>query len=165
MPSRSKKVNPKYSLYPKLHRDVQSMLGRRYKFEFNDEDTDADCEIGETRVVGTFTCDNPRCKNEWQSGKISTVVRSYPNRLYNAKVYHQRCRKCNKPIRPSLDSTYADRVAYRLKVLNDIRVERREFLFEKETPPHDSKRCEGCRAGYCEKKTYIVLRSIDTRLM
>lgn len=151
-PSPLKKGSTKYSLYPSLHDSVQGMLGKskKFKFNFNDEDTDLDCKIGETRVVGTFRCENPKCKHEWTSGKISTVVRSYPKRLYNAKVFHQRCKRCNKPIKPSLDDTYADRVAYRLKVLNDLPVERREFVGDTDSI-HDSRRCEGCRAGYCEK--------------
>ncbi|RKF83351.1 hypothetical protein GcM3_014029 [Golovinomyces cichoracearum] len=128
------------------------MLDGSIRMKFNNEDSDEDCKTAETRVVGTFTCDNPRCTNEWQSGKISTVVRSYPNRSYNAKVFHQRCRRCNKPIRPSLDGSYADRVAHKVKILNNIPVVKRPFLGDKKTPPHDSKRCEGCKAGYCEKK-------------
>lgn len=38
-----------------------------------------------------------------------------PGAQYNARIYHQRCLRCNNLGKPRLDDSYAERVTYRLK--------------------------------------------------
>ncbi|KAK1451097.1 hypothetical protein CCUS01_11276 [Colletotrichum cuscutae] len=103
-----------------------------------------------TSVVGKFTCDNGACSNKtWTSGNVALQIQGYPGGGYNAVVYNQRCRVCNRLGIFSLDEvTYVDRIAYRLKKWAGVATERRVYE-KKATPPHKKELCEGCKKGCC----------------
>jgi hypothetical protein len=99
--------------------------------------------------MGRFPCHNTKCKSKgWFSRKIAVTIRLYPGERYNARVYHQRCIRCNSVSRPVLDETYAERVAYWIKQWNGIWVEKPP-ISKASKGPHNSKLCEGCKAGHC----------------
>ncbi|CEJ81816.1 hypothetical protein VHEMI01926 [[Torrubiella] hemipterigena] len=156
MPSNNSK-NARWSLYPELHADVDSILQPALSFKFNHEDTDKGVEESyRTNVVGTFTCQNPKCKGStWTSGVIPIIIRMYSNNRYNARVYYQQCRRCRRACVPTLDQTYAERVAYRIKKWRGIFVEAKRY-FTKGTPPHRDDLCYGCKAGTCLKAARFV---------
>jgi len=78
----------------------------------------------DSNIMGRFICDNRDCATgAWSSKMIAITIRMYPNKEYIARVYHQRCRGCNRVGRPILDESYAERVAYRLKKWSRIDVE------------------------------------------
>ncbi|KAL3292576.1 cytochrome p450 [Colletotrichum asianum] len=108
-----------------------------------------------TFVMGRFTCDNGGCsKAAWSSGKVTIVIRGYPDNGYNAVVYNQRCKACKKLGTLTLDeNSYVERVAYRLKKWAGVDMERPVYS-KKETPPHKRELCEGCKSGYCEASLY-----------
>ena len=85
----------------------------------------------------------------WRSGKVSIVIRRYQDGSYNAEVFNQRCKACNKLGILDLDQqTYIERVAYRLLKWAEVAVERPRYD-SKETPPHRADLCEGCKRGIC----------------
>ncbi|RDW83793.1 3CxxC-type zinc finger protein [Aspergillus mulundensis] len=152
MPSRKKGVKT-HSMFTEQHSSVLELLKTSgLKMSFHPVDTDKGTICAkETNVVGEFICNNKPCKSKgWASGVVATVIRLYPDNRYNARVYHQRCKKCNTLSRPKLDESYAERVAYRLKKWNDIDVE--EPVYNKESKePHKTQLCEGCKAGHCRQ--------------
>lgn len=159
MPHYKPKV-ARWSLYPELHNDVSAILEPELLlFSFNHNDTDkGTTESYDTNVVGTFTCTNNKCKGStWISGVIPITIRMYSNNRYNARVYYQQCRRCRSTCVPTLDHTYAERVAYRIKKWNGVVVESKRY-FRKETPPHREDLCHGCKAGTCKKSPAFVLR-------
>jgi hypothetical protein len=108
--------------------------------------------------MGRFKCHNPACStNKWVSGHVAITIRMYPENEYNARVYHQRCQRCNFVSKPTLDYTYADRVTYRLKKWSGLQLEKPVFT-DKKTPPHKSDLCEGCKAGHCLKASQLDVR-------
>ncbi|KAJ5361693.1 hypothetical protein N7541_002537 [Penicillium brevicompactum] len=103
--------------------------------------------------MGRFSCNNPACRSTgWSSKKIATRIRLYRGSKYNAKIYHQRCKSCNWLSQPQLDDSYAERVVYWLKRWNGLDVEGFQG-FDKSKGPHDSQRCEGCKAGHCSESS------------
>lgn len=106
-----------FDLRPSLHVEVSRLLnvyGLSVAF-FEIDDARGSIKEYDTSIMGTFTCNNETCTNErWTSKKIALTIRQYPGLRYNARVYYQRCKFCNSLSRPDLDSSYADRVSYRL---------------------------------------------------
>lgn len=141
-----------WSLHPKLHDDVAQLLneeGLQLDF-YNADDEETNIKEWDTNVMGRFICRNKGCHSSgWSSKKIAMTIRMYPRGLYNARVYHQRCKNCRALGRPVLDhECYAERVAYWLKKWNGIEVQRPNYSGQSRGP-HDSELCEGCRAGHC----------------
>lgn len=106
----------------------------------------------QTFVMAKFTCNNhegsPRA---WTSKKVAIVIRAYGKERYNAVVYNQRCETCDNLGQIDLDeSSYVDRVSYRLKVWAGVQMENRNFA-RGFGPPHLEEFCEGCKAGYCQR--------------
>lgn len=139
-----------WSLRPNLHDAVDELLqdeGLTFTFHPND---DSGClEEYDTNIMGAFECSNRRCASRrWTSKKIAITIRMYQRKRYNARVYHQRCRSCNWLSSPSLDSSYAERISYRLKKWSAIPVTPPPYL-ERSGPPHRRDLCEGCEAGHC----------------
>ncbi|KAL4784436.1 zinc-binding domain-containing protein [Aspergillus varians] len=140
-----------WSLHPTLHDDVARLLDEDdlHLDFFNVDDEETNIEERDTNIVGRFICRNRRCNSSgWSSGKVPVTIRMYPRQQYNARVYHQRCKKCDVVARPILDRTYAERVAYWIRKWNGIEVERPP-ISGRSSGPHESARCEGCRAGHC----------------
>jgi hypothetical protein len=65
-------------------------------------------------------------------------------------VYHQRCQSCSRLSRPFLDGSYSERITYRLKKWSGIEVEQ-PFYSDESKGPHQSRLCEGCKAGHCSQ--------------
>lgn len=149
-----KKRDPEreWSLHPKLHDAVSLSLeeGDLF-FDFNNNDTAANCiRDYDTNIMGRFICWNDACRTSgWSSKKIATTIRMYAGATYNARIYHQRCRSCKKLGRLVLkESSYVERVTYRLKKWNGIEMEIPHFSGQSRGP-HDEDLCEGCRHGHC----------------
>ncbi|KAK6534858.1 hypothetical protein TWF281_006157 [Arthrobotrys megalospora] len=109
-----------------------------------------------TNILGTFRCSKKKCKNEWESGVVSTVIRKYllpGDRLaYNAKVFNQRCMRCKSLGYMTIEQgVYIERIVRRLKIWRNETVEVLPGYF-KETQPHKSSLCEGCKAGSCKRE-------------
>ena len=105
----------------------------------------------DTHIMGHFTCTNRACRTDrWSSKKIAITIRLYRGERYNAVVWHQRCKRCDTCGKPTLDYTYAERIAYRLRVWSGIRVESRGLYHRNVGPPHQKALCEGCKAGHCK---------------
>ncbi|KAK2763326.1 hypothetical protein FQN54_009962 [Arachnomyces sp. PD_36] len=152
MPRRGRKAAKLWSLHPKLHEEVAQLLdeeGLQLDF-FDTDDEKTNIQGWDTNVMGRFMCQNTGCRsNGWSSKKIAITIRMYPRQLYNARVYHQRCKNCNDVGRLVLDQAcYAERVAYWLKKWNGIEVQRPDRSGQSKGP-HDSALCEGCKAGHC----------------
>jgi hypothetical protein len=85
----------------------------------------------------------------WSSKKIALTIRMYDNERYDARVYNQYCKVCNNTSRPFLDEkSYADRVAYRIKKWDGIKLVPPHYPGEF-TGEHERDTCEGCKAGHC----------------
>jgi Fe-S-cluster-containing dehydrogenase component len=140
-----------WSMFPTLHDTVNALLAEdNLSFSFYDNDTDHGVsKEWDTTVMGCFGCKNPNCSSGWGSQQIAITIRMYPNRRYNARVYHQRCNACNTTCRPHLDSSYAERIARRLKIWSGVSVPPPPNRGKKSKAPHRSDLCEGCRAGHC----------------
>lgn len=75
----------------------------------------------------------------------------YPGAEYNARVYKQRCRRCNALGELFLENggSYAERVAYRIKKWCGIEMQPSTYIVKKTKKPHEENLCEGCKAGRC----------------
>jgi Zinc-binding domain len=144
----------KWSMFPEQDSNVAQLLrDADLHFTFHKADQN-NCEKEyDTNVIASFSCDNPLCDARgWSSHIVPITIRMYNKRRYNARVYYQRCKKCNQLAKPKLDETYAERVAYRLKKWSGISVARPPYNGEDANrPPHISRLCEGCKAGHCRR--------------
>jgi hypothetical protein len=106
----------------------------------------------ETNVMGNFTCENKRCrKSQWSSKVVAVWIKGYPRSGYNAMVYNQRCKSCDRLGSLKLDEeSYVERIAYRLKKWAGVTVEMRPFSGTSKGP-HEIEHCEGCKAGHCSR--------------
>ena len=151
MPRRKSKSDQKWSMYEALHDDVSRLLEEdNLYFDFHDIDNTKTCiKQYDTNIMGRFTCRNPKCSSGgWSSKRIAITVRMYHGVRYNARVYNQRCQKCNMLGEPHLDGSYAERVAYRLKKWCGIEMER-PYRSVESKGPHQRDLCEGCKEGHC----------------
>ncbi|EEP75359.1 conserved hypothetical protein [Uncinocarpus reesii 1704] len=149
----------RWSMYPDLDADVSRLLadsGLSLDFHQVDDGKDS-TRAWDTNVMGRFSCHNKNCRSTgWSSKKIAITIRMYkyiPSAKYNARVYHQRCKSCNRLSRPVLDSSYAERVAYRLKKWHGIQTETAVYSGGSKGP-HNSRLCEGCKDGHCRQMEY-----------
>lgn len=150
---RPKPKNPKTSYaYPWLHPDIVKAVSDVLQPRWIDSKNRNDVFNKEksTSVIGKFTCSNSGCSNKgWSSGTVSILIRGYPNDGYNAVVFNQRCKFCKQLGDLKMDnSSYVERVAYRLKKWAGIPMEQLPYV-AKESPPHERDFCEGCKRGYC----------------
>jgi hypothetical protein len=149
---RPKKATNASRMYPSLHRDVAKAVFEDIgttRFHDNDSGEGFSKEYP-TFVVGVFVCNNNACSGAaWSSGKITLLVRKYPDNGYNAVVFGQRCKFCQRLGRLKLnEQSYIDRVSYRLKRWAGVQMELPPFDL-KGTPPHKIELCEGCKRGLC----------------
>jgi hypothetical protein len=155
MPSRKKKSDRTSSMYPTLHENVSQLLeeDNLYFSFYDDDDESSNCiKSYDTNVMGRFSCHNRSCSSQgWSSRVVAITIRMYPEMQYNARVYYQRCRQCNRPSKPKLDDSYAERVAYRLKKWSGVDMEQPHYSGHSKGP-HESNLCEGCKAGHCTWK-------------
>ncbi|KAI1437300.1 zinc-binding domain-containing protein [Xylaria sp. CBS 124048] len=158
MAKKQRRGPPKWSIWPTKHAEVQELLqAEGISFKFNPNDVDIDTDDGQskeydTKIMGRFVCHNQNCATSgWASKHICITIRMYPGRQYNARVYHQHCKRCNGISAPILDDSYAERVAYRLKVWSGLQMVKPPFTSKKSNGPHEEELCEGCQAGHCMK--------------
>lgn len=140
-------------MFPALHQKVTgTVAGYLATAQFHKKDS-AEGSNNEysTSVMGKFTCNNQACSASiWTSKKVAIMIRGYPGNQYNAVVFNQRCKSCEQLGTFSLDQTsYVDRVAYRLKKWAGIRMEHRSTSPVDKGPAHERSLCEGCRLGVC----------------
>ena len=142
-------------IFPSLHQDVSNAVSDAIASTwFNKKNSDKDSYVEySTYVMGKFTCNNDDCsKNGWGSKKVAILIRGYPENGYNAVVFNQRCRSCNRLGTLTLDkNSYIERVAYRLKKWAGVPVEEQHYA-QKTGLPHKSELCEGCKRGYCQQR-------------
>lgn len=154
MPSRKSKSDQRWSMYPTLHDDVSRLLGEDdLHFDFQQKDDTEYCiQEYDTNIMGRFICHNGACGSSgWSSKRIAITIRMYPGAQYNARVYAQRCQKCNRLSKPLLDESYAERVAYRLKKWCGIQMAQPHYRSSRPKRPHRSSLCEGCKNGHCSQ--------------
>ncbi|KAI6080527.1 zinc-binding domain-containing protein [Hypoxylon rubiginosum] len=139
--------------FPSLHHDVSNAVSSDISRTWYNQKRGgrADDEY-QPHVKGTFKCDSDGCaKHGWSSKKVAILIRRYHGNGYNADVFNQRYRSCSKLGTFTLDeASYIDRVAYRLKKWAGVKMEVKDYN-RGEGPPHETKLCEGCKAGYCQE--------------
>lgn len=140
-------------MFPDLHQDVSNAVsdeGLSPWFKNTDNDRGSSDKYS-TFVMGRFQCDHNACSNiGWGSKKVAILIRKYGPNGYNAVVFGQRCQRCNQFGTLRLDeSSYTDRVAYRLKKWAGVETDE-QYYTQNDGPPHRSELCEGCRRGYCQ---------------
>ena len=153
VPTRRTKPIASWSMYEALHDEVSELLvDADLHLEFHADDGDTGyTRVHDTNIMGRFVCHNRACRAKgWSSKHIAVRIRLYPGQKYNARVYHQRCKFCNRLSRPLLDQSYSERIAYWIKQWNGIRVERPPVSNDNRGP-HNRELCEGCRVGHCSQ--------------
>lgn len=141
-----------WSMYPDLHGEVSHYLTENgLHFSFFHQDTDGGCsEQYDTNIMGRFKCTNMACHQKgWSSKLVAITIRMYSGKRYNARVYHQRCKRCESLSTPILDESYAQRIAYRLKIWNGVKMDRPPYTRGESEKSHASHLCEGCNHGHC----------------
>jgi hypothetical protein len=140
------------TMWPELHEAVSSEIEEyNLYYAFEHKNRDARCiDDWDTNIMGRFGCPNEACRSTgWSSKKIATTIRHYPNNRYNAKVWYQRCKRCDTKGVITLNvESYVERVVYWLKRWNDIPTEKHDHSGASKGP-HLRKYCEGCKAGRC----------------
>ncbi|KAI0376989.1 zinc-binding domain-containing protein [Hypomontagnella monticulosa] len=152
MARKSKKQSKTSYTFPSLHQDVSEAVSSDIsKIWFNKQGDGARREYT-THVMGKFKCSNGGCSNHgWGSKKVAILIKGFPGNGYNAVVFNQRCRDCDRLGVLALDETsYVERVSYRLKKWAGIEMEE-QYFSRRAGPPHESEFCEGCKAGYCRE--------------
>ena len=142
--------------YPSLHQQVANAVSDTIPSTRYQSPDSATTEYSNneypTNIMGKFICNNTACKSPgWGSKVVSIVIKGYPGNAYNAVVFNQRCKDCNQLGTFVLDETsYVDRIAYRLKIWARVPVERPPYN-PRDGPPHQSSLCEGCKRGVCRR--------------
>ncbi|KAK4161761.1 zinc-binding domain-containing protein [Cladorrhinum sp. PSN259] len=155
------KPRPPSFIFPNLHqriidRLVDDGVSTSYEFHKTDRNLKA-AATWDTHVMGRFRCTTGGCGGRWSSKKVAIRIRRFrvgvggKSKAYNALVYNQKCKKCEKRGVFELDeNSYVDRVVYRIKVWEDVHVE--ELPHGEQTgPEHEQHLCEGCIRGICLK--------------
>jgi len=141
-----------WSSRPDLHEDVLELIKPMLNVDFfaASETDDTHTKEHDTHIMGRFTCTNSTCRTDrWSSKWIALTIRLYSGHRYNAVVWHQRCRRCNTFGQPTLDFSYVERIAYRLKVWFRIPQKPADWSRD-DTLPHETDLCEGCKNGHCQ---------------
>lgn len=151
LPSANK--NRPFNIHPSLHQDVLWLLrpyGLSFDF-FGIDNPKGALKEKDTSIMGTFTCTSSSCRSrKWTSKKIAITIRRYPGNRYNARVYSQRCESCGSLCQPVLDSSYAERVSYRLAKWSGMEVDEPRYSGSSQRP-HQISLCEGCKHGRCQQ--------------
>lgn len=147
-------TTPTTLMFPSLHSEVANAVSSSIQsthFHQHDDDYSSNNTYS-TNVMGKFRCPNVTCQTYgWSSKVVTILIRGYPGNGYNAVVFKQRCRACNRLGILTLDErSYVERVTYRLKKWAGVHVERPEYS-EKDSPPHETSLCEGCKRGICRR--------------
>ena len=144
------KVKSKNAMYPNLHDKVSRLLeGNDLYLDFHEDDDARTCtKTYDTIIMGRFICRNPACiSHGWSSKQVAITIRMYYGAQYNARVYNQRCQRCNRLGEPRPNDSYEERVAYRLKKWCGIEMDQPAYSGKSKDPPQ-SDLCEGCKDGH-----------------
>lgn len=148
-------------MFPSLHEDIlRALSGEIIDPEpwFNESGSEEEA-IGhrDTKVMGTFTCNNEACpKRSWGSKIVAITIWRFPDGGYNAVLYLQRCKACKQLGTLRLDErSYIERITYRLKKWAGIQMERPPFKLKINGPEHERDLCEGCKRGHCMVNSQI----------
>lgn len=161
IPKRKEETRTSFK-FPELHAKItEAVLPEIASTWFQNDHSKCYNNEHVTCVVGSFTCDNQACKKRsWVSGVVPIVIRGYARNGYSAVVFNQRCKSCEKLGTLTMDeSTYVERVAYRVKKWAGVRVE--SAVYNKISKgPHEEELCEGCKVGTCpytnQSKAYVT---------
>ena len=143
-----------WSMHPYLHDGISRLLAPdSLHFQFHQAGRFEDCTRSyDTNIMGQFSCSDRACTaRRWSSKRIAITIRLYRDEKYNVVVWHQHCQDCDSLGQPILDSTYAERVAYRLKKWYGVAVET-PYYSGQSKGPHQSDLCEGCKEGHCKEQ-------------
>jgi hypothetical protein len=132
-----------------------NIMGR---FQCSDQNWYGLCFCFPSQSICTQRSDHPAnhsiwCSSQpgWGSGVVAIHIRQFDDNSYNADVFGQRCKKCNKlGVLAVNQPSYVDRISYRLKKWAGIDAERPEYV-KREMPPHRAELCEGCKRGRCRQ--------------
>jgi len=143
-----------WCMRPDLHDKVSDLLvsgNLSFLFHYDDE-VKGTLKEYDSNIMGRFICQNKACSSTgWGSKKIAISIRLYPEKQYNARVYRQRCKQCQRLGRAVLDeNSYAERIAYRLRKWSGMHVDVPYYTGQSKGP-HQSDLCEGCKAGRCSE--------------
>ncbi|KAI1135211.1 zinc-binding domain-containing protein [Hypoxylon sp. FL0543] len=156
---KSKKKEKSSYTYPSLHHDVVEAVSDEIpETWYNNNYDENPRRTHSTHVMGKFRCRYDSCPNHgWGSKKVAIVIKGYPGNGYNATVFSQRCRTCNKFGVFTLDEdSYVERIAYRLKKWADLDVQKPPYKGKGGGPKHEDALCEGCRLGVCAERDWEV---------
>jgi hypothetical protein len=154
-------------MWPEYHdRLAEQLENANLEYSFQRKDRKNFTKFYETYIMGRFQCETPSCSSSgWSSKKVFIIIQQYYGNRYNAKVYNQRCRRCKRLGRITIDAeSYVDRVAYRLKAWNGIKSDLQNRSFRRTNGPHEQELCEGCKAGRCEAGGVSSLEATMTAL-
>lgn len=143
-----------WKMLPDLHDNVQDLLSENnLNFTFRTIDNESNMlGFRNTNIMGRFECTNKRCSSKgWPSKVIPITIRYYAGRQYNARVYKQRCKRCNHLGKFQPDDSYVERVVYWLKTWSGVPMQRLVHSGAPTTRPHEESLCEGCKAGVCRQ--------------
>jgi hypothetical protein len=148
--SKSKAETETSFMFPLLHQHVVNAVSHSMASLPLFHETDSDMGVRNqynTHVMGRFRC---TCGAKgWASKKVAILIRRYAGNGYNAVVFNQRCKVCDRLGTLTLDeNSYVDRVAYWVQKWAGVQVERPPHS-SKKTKPHESALCEGCKRGLC----------------
>lgn len=150
-----------WSMYPSLHSEVAAATQpTTLQLAFHEADDEKTyTNERDTNVMGLFRCHNEQCPQDgWGSRCVAIRIRMYPGGRYNAKLFHQRCGRCDRVARLVLNrETYVERVSYWLKKWCGVPMEVEKYYpNKKDRPPHQTDRCEGCKVGHCPFSKSVV---------
>lgn len=162
VPGRKEETRTSF-MFPELHdRIAEAVSPEVTSIWFQSNDRKGYNNEHTTCVVGNFTCDNQTCKKQsWGSGVVSILMRGYARNGYSAVVFNQRCKFCEVLGTFTMDeTTYVERVAYRLKKWAGVWVEPPVYN-RGLRGPHEERLCEGCRRGTCPYTDRLESHLID----
>jgi hypothetical protein len=87
-----------WAMFANLHDNVQNLLNEsNLNFTFRNIDNESNkLKDRNTNIMGRFECTNIRWLSKgWFSNVIPITIRYYANHQYNARVYKQRCKRCD----------------------------------------------------------------------
>ncbi|KAK0631532.1 zinc-binding domain-containing protein [Immersiella caudata] len=142
--------------YPSLHQRVLDALDGAVSPtpHFNEvEDDGTSTNEKDTNIMGRFQCSDQNCSQPgWGSKIVAIRIRRFDDGSYNAGVYGQRCKRCNKLGVLTVDEqSYVDRVSFRLKKWAGVYVEEPHYRKRDDRAPHKKELCEGCKRGHCRQ--------------
>lgn len=105
-----------------------------------------------TKIPGHFICHNRHCRWSWKSQAVGILIRRYTGHKYNARVYWQACRRCDKFTQPNFHlsprNAYEEHIAYAIKAWNGVTAKLPRYP-RPPSGPHRIELCGGCQSGRC----------------